>query len=85
MLPTPKTTRDKVLNFVAGYAEDSHNAPSTRQIAKALKISQNRVMECLDDLEDEGRIERIDGRIKVIGAVYIPPQRKKAPVPAQIN
>lgn len=68
-----ETTRDKIVHFVTEYARQNHNAPSTRQIATAIGVSQNRVVGCIEKLEDEHRIQRIDGRLKVVGATYTPP------------
>lgn len=68
-----ETTRDKIVRYVTEYAQQNHNAPSTRQIASAIGVSQNRVVGCILKLEDECRIVRVDGRLKVVGASYIPP------------
>ncbi len=73
MLHQRETTRDRVIAVIAEYAEANHNAPSTYQIAAMLGISQIRVRQCIDKLEAERRIERPDGRLKLIGAEYTPP------------
>lgn len=69
---TRTTRRDQILVYISEYASEHHNAPSTYQIAEASGVSQVRVRYCLRQLADEGRIEYIDGKLRVVGAEYIP-------------
>jgi len=64
-----KLKRDEALQAICRYAEAAGGAkPSTRQLAALLKVSHARARALLDELEDEGRITRVDGgRIQVVG------------------
>lgn len=63
-----KLKRDEALQAICRYAEANGGAkPSTRQLATLLMVSQSRAWMLLNELEDEGRIARVNGRIRVIG------------------
>jgi predicted transcriptional regulator len=80
MLMAPNTTapkrrlrRDEIISFMAEYVVDHHNAPSTREIAYALGIAQQTAYHHILKLIAEGRVIQVDGRFKLVGAEYIPP------------
>lgn len=71
--PRRQLRRDEIIAFMAEYAMDHHNAPSTREIAYALGIAQQTAYHHILKLIVEGRIIQVDGRFKLVGAEYIPP------------
>lgn len=79
--PKRQLRRDEIIAFMAEYAVDHHNAPSTREIAFALGIAQQTVVHHLEILKQEGRLQVLDGKLKLTGAVYIPPPERIDPEP----
>lgn len=72
--PIRRTRRDEILDYIAEYATEHHNAPSTREIALAFAIAQHTTYVHMLKLLAEGRlIQTVAGRWKIPGAVYIPP------------
>lgn len=69
-----ETRRDQILAFIAEYATEHHNAPSTREIALAFGIAQHTVYQHMIKLMAEGRLlQTKTGRWKIPKAQYIPP------------
>ena len=68
------TRRDAILVYIANYAIDHHNAPSTPEIARQFCIAQQTVYNHMTKLIAEGRLMQIDGKWKIPSAEYIPPQ-----------
>lgn len=73
------TRRDEILQVICDYA-DQHigNSPSVRDLLFAMKsrgykISQGTIQIHLVKLQAERRIDRLDGKLIVIGADWIPP------------
>ena len=73
MTSQPTTRRDEILVFIATYATDHHNAPSTYEIAAHFKISQPTVYAHLKHLLEEQRLEMVDGKWRIPKAEYTPP------------
>ncbi len=71
--PAKITRRDEILGYIAEYATDHHNAPSTYEIARAFEIGQKTVYNHLMRLIVEGRLIQTDGKWKIPQAEYIPP------------
>lgn len=67
------TRRDQILIFIAEYATEHHNAPSTGDIAAVFDIARQTVYHHLESLMDEGRLVQVDGKWKLPRAEYIPP------------
>ena len=63
--------RDEILLFIAEYARDNHNAPSTREIASNFAISHQAVYTYMQKLIDEGRLVQSGGRWKIPDNEYI--------------
>lgn len=68
-----RTRRDEIFTFMAEYITDHHNAPSSHEIARHFKLKQQTVYNHLLKLIAEDRIVRVDGRLKLAGGEYIPP------------
>ena len=67
------TRRAQILAFIAEYATDHHNAPSTLEIARAMGISQQCVYNHMVKLIAERRLMKLDGKWKIPAAHYIAP------------
>lgn len=65
--------RDEILAYIAEYAVDHHNAPSTIEIARQFDIAQQTAYNHMVKLIAEGRLQQVDGRWKLPEAQYIPP------------
>lgn len=72
-IPFEKTRRAEILSFIADYAVDHHNAPSTPEIARTLGVSQQCVYAHMMKLMAERRLLQIDGKWKLPEAHYTPP------------
>lgn len=70
---TRNTRRDQIILFIADYATDHHNAPSTIEIARQFGIAQQTVYNHMIKLMAEGRLAQVDGKWKLPKAEYIPP------------
>jgi predicted transcriptional regulator len=70
---TGETRRDQIITFIAEYATEHHNAPSTLEIAAAFEISQQTVYGHMVKLMAERRLIQVDGRWKIPNAEYTPP------------
>lgn len=68
------TRRDKIVLYIAEYAIDHHNAPSTPEIARNFGIAQQTVYHHMIKLMAEGRLLQLDGKWKLPQAEYIPPR-----------
>lgn len=75
MLLAKRTRRDEIIDFIATYATDHHNAPSTLEIARVFGIAQQTVYHHMIKLMAEGRLVQPDGKWKLPGATYIPPDQ----------
>jgi len=72
--PVRETRRDQILRFIAEYATEHHNAPSSIEIARAFNIAQHTTYMHMVKLQAEGRLIRTKaGRWKIPTAEYIPP------------
>lgn len=71
-----ETRRDQILRYMISFIEAHHNAPSTYEIARQFGIAQQTARDHLDKLMDEGRVVRVDGRLKLSGAEYIGPEEE---------
>lgn len=69
----PLTQRDRILNFMAVYTTEHHNAPSTYQIAHHFERCQTTICGHMKRLIAEHRLVLSDGHWKLIGASYTPP------------
>lgn len=65
--------RDEIMVYIASYTTIHHNAPSTYEIAAHFRLNQKTVRAHLDKLIDEGKAERVDGKLKLIEGEYYPP------------
>jgi predicted DNA-binding protein YlxM (UPF0122 family) len=73
-MPTKKRTRrDEIFSYIADYAFEHHNAPSTYEIAAKFEIAQQTVYGHMMKLMAEDRLEQIDGKWKLPTAEYIRP------------
>lgn len=68
-----ETRRDQIIAFIAEYAVTHHNAPSTLEIAQAFGIHSSTVYDHMIKLMAEDRLIQVDGRWKIPGADYTPP------------
>ena len=65
----PVATPDNVLAFVTNFIQKNGYSPTYREIGEVIGTKNTyRITECLDILEDEGKIERV-GRIRTIRLV----------------
>lgn len=72
--------REKIYRFIVDYIMENGFAPTTREIAQAVKISVGRVAQHLMKLEIEGRIkvkENSPRAIKVIGYKFVKMEETK--------
>jgi DNA-binding MarR family transcriptional regulator len=65
--------RDQIEAYIAAYAQEHHNSPSAEHLAGVFNMSRQMVDKHIQKLIDEGRAERIDGDLKLVGATYTPP------------
>lgn len=71
--PKRQTRRDEILLYMAEFITDHHNAPSSHEIARHFGLAQQTVYNHLMRLIAEGRVVRVDGRLKLSGAEYFAP------------
>lgn len=71
-------TRDKVELIFARYSTVHFgNAPSAQKIAMALDLCKNRVIQCLHELRDVGRVRKVDHNLVLSDSMYLPPAHLK--------